>query len=43
MTAIEDDSAARPPRIALYRNPRARSFFVQALFVLLLFWLGLDC
>ena len=40
MTAIEDDRAARPPRIALYRNPRARSIFVQALVVLLLLWLG---
>ena len=40
MTAIEDDRAARPPRIALYRNPRARSVLVQALFVFLLFWLG---
>ena len=40
MTAIEDDRAARPPRIALYRNPRARSVFVQAMVVMLLFWLG---
>jgi len=40
MTAIEDDRAARPPRIALHRNPRARSVFLQALFVLLLFWLA---
>jgi len=40
MTAIEDDRAARPPRIALHRNPRARSVFIQALFVLLLFWLA---
>jgi general L-amino acid transport system permease protein len=40
MTAIEDDRAARPPRIALYRDPRARSIFAQALFVLLLLWLG---
>jgi len=38
MTAIEDDRAARPPRIALHRNPRVRSVFLQALFVLLLFW-----
>jgi len=40
MTAIEDDRAARPPRLALYRDPRARSIFAQALFVLLLLWLG---
>ena len=40
MTAIEDDRATRPPRVALYRDPRARSIFVQALFVLLLLWLG---
>ena len=40
MTAIEDDRTARPPRIALHRNPRARSVFIQALFVLLLFWLA---
>ena len=40
MTAIEDDRATRPPRVALYRNPRARSVFIQALFVLILLWLG---
>jgi general L-amino acid transport system permease protein len=40
MTAIEDDRATRPPRIALYRDPRARSIAVQTLFVLLLLWLG---
>ncbi len=40
MTAIEDDRAARPPRISLYRNLRARSIFFQVLFVLLLLWLG---
>jgi general L-amino acid transport system permease protein len=40
MTAIEDDSAARPPRVALYRDPRARGIFIQALFVLVLLWLG---
>lgn len=42
MTAIEDELAARPPRVALYRNPRARSIFVQILFVLLLLWLGFE-
>jgi general L-amino acid transport system permease protein len=40
MTAIEDDRATRPPRVVLYRDPRARSIFVQALFVLVLLWLG---
>jgi general L-amino acid transport system permease protein len=40
MTAIEDDRAARPPRVALYRNPRARSIFIQILFVVVLLWLG---
>src|SRR5689334_8026622 len=40
MTAIDDDSAVRPPRVALYRDARARSFLAQALFVLLLLWLG---
>ena len=40
MTAIEDDRAARPPSVALYRDPRARSIFIQALFVLILLWLG---
>src|SRR5687768_13164734 len=39
MTAIEDDLTGRPPRVALYRNPRARSIFLQALVVLLLLWL----
>jgi general L-amino acid transport system permease protein len=40
MTAIEDDRAARPTRVALYRDPRARSIFIQGLFVLILLWLG---
>jgi general L-amino acid transport system permease protein len=40
MTAIEDDRATRPPRVALYRDPRARSIFIQALVVLVLLWLG---
>jgi general L-amino acid transport system permease protein len=40
MTAIEDDRAASQPRVSLYRDPRARSIFVQTLFVLLLLWLG---
>jgi general L-amino acid transport system permease protein len=40
MTAIEDERAARPPRVVLYRDPRARSIFIQALFVLVLLWLG---
>lgn len=40
MTAIDDDSAARPPRVALYRDARARGIIAQALFVLLLAWLG---
>jgi general L-amino acid transport system permease protein len=40
MTAIDDDRAARPPRVVLYRDPRARSIFIQALFVLVLLWLG---
>jgi general L-amino acid transport system permease protein len=40
MTAIEDDRATRPPRVALYRDPRARSIFIQTLFVLILLWLG---
>jgi general L-amino acid transport system permease protein len=40
MTAIEDDRATRPPRIALSRDPRARSIVSQAIFILLLFWLG---
>jgi general L-amino acid transport system permease protein len=40
MTAIEDDRATRPPRVALYRDPRARSIFIQALFVLVLLLLG---
>jgi general L-amino acid transport system permease protein len=40
MTAIEDDRATRPPRVVLYRDPRARSIFIQALFVLVLLWLG---
>jgi general L-amino acid transport system permease protein len=42
MTAIEDDRAAGPPRVALYRNPRARGIFFQILFVLLLLWLGFE-
>ena len=42
MTAIEDDRTAGPPRVALYRNPRARGIFVQALVVLLLLWLGYE-
>ena len=40
MTAIEDDLTGRPPRVALYRNPRARSVLLQALVVLLLLWLS---
>jgi len=40
MTAIDDDSAARPPRVAFYRDARARGILAQALFVLLLGWLG---
>src|SRR3954451_24355098 len=40
MTAIDDDRAARPPRVVLYRDPRARSIFIQALFVLVLLLLG---
>jgi general L-amino acid transport system permease protein len=38
MTALEDDRATRPTRVALYRDPRARSIFVQAFLILL--WLG---
>ena len=40
MTAIEDDRATRPLRVALYRDPRARSIFIQTLFVLILLGLG---
>lgn len=40
MTAIEDDRPTRPPRVALYRDPQARSIVIQAIFVLLLLWLG---
>jgi general L-amino acid transport system permease protein len=40
MTAIEDEMAGRPPRVALYRNPRVRSIFIQVVFVLLLVWLA---
>src|SRR5688572_996228 len=40
MTAIEDELAGRPPRVALYRNPRVRSIFIQVVFVLLLVWLA---
>jgi general L-amino acid transport system permease protein len=42
MTAIEDAKATRPPRVALYRNPRARSILAQILFVLLLLWLAFE-
>jgi general L-amino acid transport system permease protein len=42
MTAIEDDRAARPPRVALYRDARARRIFFQAVAVILLLWLGWD-
>jgi general L-amino acid transport system permease protein len=42
MTAIEDDRAARPSRVALYRDARARRIFFQALAVILLLWLGWD-
>jgi general L-amino acid transport system permease protein len=42
MTAIEDDRATRPRRVALYRNPRARSIFLQALVVIVLFWLAFE-
>jgi general L-amino acid transport system permease protein len=42
MTAIEDDRAARPSRVALYRDARARRIFFQVLAVGLLLWLGWD-
>ena len=42
MTVIEDDRAARPSRVALYRDARARRIFFQALAVILLLWLGWD-
>src|SRR6476620_7320030 len=42
MTVIEDDRAARPSRVALYRDARARRIFCQALAVILLLWLGWD-
>jgi general L-amino acid transport system permease protein len=42
MTALEDDSPARPPRVALYRDPRARGIFLQIVFVLLVLWAGYE-
>ena len=42
MTAIEDDMVTRPPRVALYRNPRARGIFFQIVFALVLLWIGYE-
>ncbi len=41
MTAMADGST-RTPRVALYRNPRARGIFFQALFVLAVLWAGYE-
>ena len=41
MTAIVDRST-RAPRVALYRNPRVRGVFFQAIFVLALLWAGYE-
>jgi general L-amino acid transport system permease protein len=40
MTAIEDHTLPPPPRVALYRNPRARGIFFQVILVLAVLWLA---
>jgi general L-amino acid transport system permease protein len=40
MTAIADEKPARPPRVALYRNPRVRGIFFQVILVLAVSWVG---
>ncbi len=42
MTAIEDEKVARPPRVALYRNPRARGIFFQVILVLAVLSIGYE-
>jgi general L-amino acid transport system permease protein len=42
MTAIADEKPTRPPRVALYRNPRARGIFFQIILVLAVLWLGYE-
>ncbi|MEA2953357.1 MAG: ral L-amino acid transport system permease protein, partial [Alphaproteobacteria bacterium] len=42
MTAIEDEMSTRAPRVALYRNPRARGIFIQVMLVVVVLWLGYE-
>jgi general L-amino acid transport system permease protein len=40
MTAMEEQRLPPPPRVALYRNPRARGIFFQVILVLAVAWVG---
>ncbi len=42
MSAIDDQTPRRAPRVALYRNPRARGIFFQVILVLAVLWLSYE-